>query len=83
MNQFPHQTLKHRIPSQVNKVEPVEDTNTDTQLINIHLYNYSARQEGMMNPLILLRVHKTVLCISIKKKRKKISKCYHTPETAN
>lgn len=68
----PPQTSKHRIPSQVNKAEPVEDTNTDTQLINIHLYNYLARQEGTMNPLILLRVHKIVLCISIKNKRKKI-----------
>lgn len=46
------------------------------------MYNYPARQEGMMNPLILLRVHKIVLCISILKKEN-ISKCYHAPETAN
>lgn len=57
---FHPQTSKHRIPSQVNKEEPVEDTNTDTQLLNIYLYNYPARQVRMMNPLILLRERKIV-----------------------
>lgn len=65
----PLQTSKHRILSQVNKAEPVEDTKTDTHLINVHLYNYQARQEGMTNPLTLLRAHKIVLCISIENKR--------------